>query len=193
VTIDFVGYETLINYINEHRLCQLKGDFIEIGAFVGGGTVKLAKYANTHGKKVLVVDVFNPMADQTATPDGTKMSDIYLAFLEGKPQYQAYCENIRVCENVVTMKKDSKKVRLPSGQRFVFGFIDGNHQPDYVSSDFLLVWRHLVSGGVVGLHDYRSELPEVTRTIDQLLNEKKKEIKETFEIGEKHIILVMKK
>jgi hypothetical protein len=192
-TIDFVGYEVLIDYINEHHLCALEGDFIEIGAFVGGGTVKLAKLARAYGKKVFVIDVFDPMADQTATPHGTTMSDIYLAFLEGKSQYKMYCENTSSCDNIVTIKEDSKKVKLPANQKFMFGFIDGNHQPDYVSNDFLLVWKYLVSGGMVGLHDYRSELPEVTRTIDRLLHHKKKEITGTVEIGEKHIILITKK
>jgi hypothetical protein len=191
--IDFVGYETLIDFINEHHLCALEGDFIEIGAFVGGGAVKLAKLAQMHSKKVFVIDVFDPMADQTATPHGTTMSDIYLAFLEGKSQYKMYCENTSSCDNIVTIKEDSKKVKLPANQKFMFGFIDGNHQPDYVRNDFLLVWKHLISGGVVGLHDYRSELPEVTRTIVQLLHEKKSDISDTVEISEKHIILVTKK
>jgi hypothetical protein len=191
--IDFVGYESLIDFINEHHLYHLAGDIVEIGAFVGGGTIKLAKLAHAYRKKVFVIDVFDPTADQTATPDGVKMSEIYLAFLEGKLQYEAYCENTRKCGNIVTIKEDSKKVKLPVNQKFMFGFIDGNHQPDYVRNDVLLVWRHLVSGGVVGLHDYKSELPGVTRTIDRLLDEKRREIRDTFEIGEKHIILVMKK
>ena len=191
--IDFVGYEILIDYINEHHLCALEGDFIEIGAFVGGGTVKLAKLARAYSKKVVVIDIFDPMADRTATPDGTTMSDIYLAFLEGKSQYLEYCENTKNCDNIVTIKEDSKEVKLPANQKFMFGFIDGNHQPDYVHNDFLLIWKYLVSGGVVGLHDYKSELPDVTRTIDRLLHEKKDDISGTVEISEKHIILVTKK
>lgn len=191
--IDFVGYETLIDYINEHRLCSLVGDFIEIGAFVGGGTIKLARLARSYDKKVFVIDIFNPTIDRTAMPNGTRMSDIYLAFLEGKSQYQEYCEHTKNYDSIVTVKDDSKKVEFPSSQKFVFGFIDGNHQPDYVRNDFLLVWRHLVSGGVVGLHDYRTELPEVTRAIDRLLDEKESEISGTTEISEKHIILVTKR
>ncbi len=192
-TIDFVGYEALVDYIDKHRLCQLEGDIIEIGAFVGGGTVKLAKLARKYGKKVFVIDIFDPTADRTATPDGTTMSDIYLAFLDGRSQYQAYSENTQNCDNVVTIREDSRKVKFPSNQQLVFGFIDGNHQPDYVRNDFLLVWDRLVSGGVVGLHDYKSELPEVTRTIDKLLDDKKREIRNTVEIGEKHIILITRK
>jgi hypothetical protein len=192
-TIDFVGYETLIDFINTHHLCQLEGDIVEIGAFVGGGTVKLAKLAQKHNKKVFMIDIFDPTSDRTATPDGTTMSDIYLAFLEGRSQYQVYCENTRSCDNIVTINEDSRKVKFPSNQKFMFGFIDGNHQPDYVRNDFLLVWDHLVSGGVVALHDYKSELPEVTRTIDKLLDEKKREIRNTVEISEKHIILITRK
>jgi predicted O-methyltransferase YrrM len=192
-TVDFVGYETLVDYIDKHRLCRLAGDIVEIGAFVGGGTVKLAQLARKYGKKVFVIDIFDPMADKTATPDGTTMSDIYLAFLEGRSQYQVYYENTRNCDNVVTINEDSRKVKFPSNQQFVFGFIDGNHQPDYVRNDFLLVWDRLVSGGVVALHDYKSELPEVTRTIAKLLDEKKREIRNTVEIGEKHIILIARK
>ena len=193
VAVDFVGYETLIDYITKNQLYKLKGDIVEIGAFVGGGTVKLAKFARPYGKKVFVVDIFNPEADQTATPDGTRMSDIYLAFLEGKSQYESYCANTRNYHNIVTIKEDSKKAKFPLNQKFMFGFIDGNHQSDYVLNDFLMVWEHLVLGGMVGLHDYKSELPEVTRTVDRLLGEKKDDIADVEEISEKHIILITKK
>jgi len=192
-TIDFVGYEVLVDYIDKRHLCRLEGDIVEIGAFVGGGTVKLAKVARVYGKKVFVIDIFDPTSDRTATPDGTTMSDIYLAFLEGRSQYQVYCENTRSCDNIVTISEDSRKVKFPSNQKFMFGFIDGNHQPDYVRNDFLLVWSHLVSGAVVALHDYKSELPDVTRTIDSLLKEKKREITDIIEISEKHIILIIRK
>jgi len=191
--IDFVGYESLIDFINKHRLYRLAGDIVEIGAFVGGGTIKLAKLAHAYRKKVFVIDVFDPTADPTATLDGVKMSDIYLAFLEGESQYEAYCENTHKCDNIMTINEDSKKVKLPVNSKFMFGFIDGNHQPDYVRNDFLLVWGQLVSGGVVGLHDYKSGLPDVTREIDRLLDEKRREIRDTIEISEKHIVLVMKK
>lgn len=191
--IDFVGYEVLLNYIREHRLYMLHGDIIEIGAFVGGGTVKLADFALKYNKKVFVIDIFNPVTDQSATCSGIKMSDIYLAFLEGKSQYHVYLENTINCSNVVTIRDDSREVELPSEQQFIFGFIDGNHQPDYVRSDFFLVWEHLVSKGVVALHDYKTELPAVTRTIDELLVEKQSEIANAAEISQKHIILVTKK
>lgn len=192
VAVDFVGYEVLIDYINKHRLYSLAGDFIEIGAFVGGGTQKLARLAGTFGKKVYVIDIFDPKADDTAAIDGTKMSDIYQAFLEGRLQYDEYCNNTRGFDNIVTLKQDSRTVKLPLAQRFSFGFIDGNHHPEYVMNDFLLVWNHLVSNGVTALHDYGTDLPGVTKTIDRLLEEKRDEISGTFVIPDKHIILVTK-
>jgi hypothetical protein len=191
--IDFVGYEILIDFISEHHLCLLEGDFIEIGAYVGGGTKKLAQIASLYGKKVIVIDIFNPLADATVTSAGIKMSDIYLAFLEGNSQYQEFVNNTRNFDNIVTIMQDSKQVTLDSLQKFAFGFIDGNHNAEYVENDFLLVWNHLVAGGVVGLHDYKTELTEVTRAIDALLDDKKAEIACIFEIPEKHILLVTKK
>lgn len=190
--IDFVGYEVLLNYIREHRLYLLHGDIIEIGAFVGGGTAKLADFALSYNKKVFVIDIFDPLIDRSSTCSGVKMSDIYLAFLEGKSQYHIYCENTGKYGNIVTIREDSRKVKLSLEQQFMFGFIDGNHQPEYVRNDFSLVWELLVSKGVVALHDYKTELPEVTRAIDELLDEKQNEISDVAEIVDKHIILIKK-
>jgi len=75
----------------------------------------------------------------------------------------------------------------------MFGFIDGNHQAEYVRNDFNIVWPNLVPNGAVGFHDYRSELVEVTETIDGLIDEHKGEISDTHEIKEKNIILLTKR
>ncbi len=189
---DFVGYEVLLDFIETRSLHRLEGDLIEIGSFMGGGTVKLARYARQHDKRVFAVDIFNPTADGTATPDGTIMRDIYLAFLEGRSQLEVYKEAVRGLDNVVTIKQDSKTVSFPPEQRFVFGFIDGNHQPDYVRNDFHIIWQNLVDGGVLGFHDYNTELPEVTRCIDGIIAEHAGEIVETQEIMPQHIMLIVK-
>lgn len=190
--IDFVGYEVLLDFIKERSLHQLEGDLIEIGVFTGGGTVKLARFARKYHKKVYAVDIFNPTADETRTPDGVKMCDIYQAFLEGRSQLEVYQETTRRFDNIVTIREDSKKVRFPGEQRFMFGFIDGNHHPDYIRNDFYIVWPNLVPNGVLGFHDYNSELPEVTETINSLITEHAAEIRETHEIKDKHIILLTK-
>ena len=190
---DFVGYEELVDFMKEKALHGLDGDIIEIGAFMGGGTVKLARYALEHGRKVYAVDIFDPSCDRTEDSSGTRMCDIYEAFLGGRPQCELYCETISGFDNIVTIDKDSKEVRFPETQRFVFGFIDGNHQPDYVRNDFYVVWRNLVPGGSVGFHDYRFDLPQVTAAIDALIEEHRDEIGEIREIEDKHIILLTKK
>ena len=190
---DFVGYEMLLDFIKQRALHKLDGDLVEIGVLMGGGTVKLARFARKYHKKVYAIDIFDPSADKTATPDGIRMSDIYEAFLEGRPQIEVYEEAVRGLDNVVTIKEDSRKVMFPSEQKFMFGFIDGNHQAEYVRNDFNIVWPNLVPNGAVGFHDYRSELVEVTETIDGLIDEHKVEISDTHEIKEKNIILLTKR
>ena len=190
--IDFVGYEVLLDFIREHGLYRLEGDMIEVGVFTGGGTVKLARFARRYGKRVYAVDIFDPDADKTETPDGVRMSEIYQAFLEGRSQFEVYQETTRRYKNIVTINEDSKRVRFPGEQKFMFGFIDGNHQPDYVRNDFCIVWPNLVPKGVLGFHDYDFELPEVTETINSLMAEHASEISERHEIKERHIILLTK-
>ena len=190
---DFVGYEVLLDFIRQQALHRLDGDMVEIGVLMGGGTVKLARFARKYRKKVYAIDIFDPSVDRTETPDGIKMSDIYEAFLEGRSQIEVYEEAVRGLDNIVTIKEDSKNVKFPSEQKFMFGFIDGNHQAEYVRNDFNIVWSNLVPNGAVGFHDYNSELAEVTETIDGLITEHKGEISDRHEIKEKNIILLTKR
>ena len=190
---DFVGYEVLLDFIKQRALHRFDGDMVEIGVLMGGGTVKLARFARKCRKKVYAIDIFDPSVDRTETPDGIKMSDIYEAFLEGRSQIEVYEEAVRGLDNIVTIKEDSKNVKFPSEQKFMFGFIDGNHQAEYVRNDFNIVWSNLVPNGAVGFHDYNSELAEVTETIDGLITEHKGEISDRHEIKEKNIILLTKR
>ena len=190
---DFVGYEVLIDFMKERALHELEGDIIEIGAFVGGGTAKLARFAQEYGKKVFAIDIFDPRCDRTQDLSGTRMCDIYEAFLQGRSQLEVYRETTRGFDNIITLDMDSKEVEFPREQRFIFGFIDGNHQPEYVRNDFYLVWRNLVPGGSVGFHDYGFDMPEVTEAVDGLIGEHKDEIGEVHEIKDKHIVLLTKK
>lgn len=192
MALDFVGYEVLVDFINRKSVHRLEGDLVEIGVFTGGGTAKLARYAAGCGKRVFAIDLFDPAADTTTTVDGTPMSEIYLAYLKGESQRDVYRRTVRGLDNVVTIEADSKTVSFPPEQRFVFGFIDGNHQPDYVQNDFDLIWRNLVIGGVLGFHDYNFELPEVTARINRILDTHTGEIVETREIVACHVLLLVK-
>ncbi len=180
---DFVGYENLISFIEDRSLHKLEGDLIEIGAFMGGGTIKLAAYAQQHGRKVHVVDIFEPVLDQTLSKSGETACSVYEAFLEGKSMMEVYKEATQIFENVVTIRKDSKVVTFNEDKKFIFGFIDGCHQESYVLNDFTVIWPHLVSGGVLGFHDYEyDDWPEVTVAVKKLLAAHRDEITEMTEI-----------
>ena len=193
VTNDFVGYEVLIDFMSDRALHGLHGDIIEIGSFLGGGTVKLARFGRKYGRKVFAVDIFDPGCDKTRDTGGTRMCDIYQAFLQGRSQREIYNETTRGWDNIVTIDKDSRDVVFPEEQDFIFGFIDGNHDPEYVRSDFHLIWRNLVPGGTVGFHDYDFDLPDVTETVNGLIDEHRDEISEVREIEGKHIVLVTRR
>lgn len=194
---DFVGYGNLINFMEERSLCELEGDIIEIGAFMGGGTVKLAEFAKKYGKTVHVVDIFEPSLDQTMSVSGMSACDVYEAFLEGHSMWEVYQEATRQFDNVITIRKDSKKVNFDEKQKFVFGFVDGCHEETYVTNDFYVIWPHLVSGGVLGFHDYEyDDWPEVTRAVKKIIEKHKDEISEMVEIegvyGIRSLLLVKK-
>jgi SAM-dependent methyltransferase len=191
---DLVGYENLIKILEREGIGKLRGDFIEIGSFIGGGTRKLAKYAMRFGKRVYAIDIFNPLTDFTTCEKGISMADIYTNILQnlGLAMFEAYWFNVGKYPNVVTIPKDSKKIKFPMNQQFAFGFIDGNHSPEYVINDFHLVWRHLVPGGIVAFHDYGYDLPEVTETINELIQYHKKDIDKIIINSVVHVIFIKK-
>jgi len=187
---DFVGYEILTDFIEQRALYELEGDIVEIGAYMGRGTAKLARFAQRYGKKVYAIDVFDASMDKTLSRSGIKARDVYQAFLQGRSMFDVYQESTQAFDNIVTMKKDSRKVSFPKEQRFIFGFIDGCHQQIYVENDFNLIWPHLVSGGSLGVHDYNfDDWPEVTEAANKLMHEHKREIGEAYEIEGKYSIL----
>jgi len=194
---DFVGYENLIDFLQEKELHKLDGDLVEIGAFMGGGTVKLAEYARQYGRQVHVIDIFEPVLDQTLSKSGETACSVYEAFLEGRSMLEVYEEATSGFDNITTIRQDSKKVSFGQAQKFIFGFIDGCHQESYVINDFNVIWPHLVSGGVLGFHDYEyDDWPEVTVAVKKLLAEHGSEITEMTEITgvyEVKSLLVVKK
>jgi hypothetical protein len=171
---DFVGYETLIGYIDEHDLWSLNGDILEIGAFMGGGTAKFAIASRKYKKAVLVVDVFDPRFDRTQNTRGESMCWIYSAILGKKNLRAQFDRKTSGLDNITVRSEDSMKLILPSDQRFLFSFIDGNHNSANVTSDINFAWAHTVPGGVVACHDYGGDLPSVTSAIDrfcQIMND----------------------
>jgi SAM-dependent methyltransferase len=187
---DFVGYEVLIDFIRQQALYKLEGDIVEIGAYMGRGTARLARFARKYGKKVYAVDTFDPNLDKTLSKSGISAGDVYAAFLQGRSMLESYQASTKGLDNIVTLRADSKKVSFPAEQRFMFGFIDGCHQQAYVENDFYVVWPHLVAGGVLGLHDYKfDDWPEVTRAANKLMRAHSAEISEAHELEGKYNIL----
>lgn len=187
---DFVGYEALIDFMKRRALCKLEGDIIEVGAYMGRGTAKLARFARRYGKAVYAIDVFDPGRDRTLSRSGVRAGDVYEAFLRGRSMLAAYQESTGGLDNVITITEDSKKVSFPPEQRFMFGFIDGCHEQSYVENDFRLIWPHLVSGGAVGFHDYEyADWPEVTKAAHKLMQAHMGEIKMVYEVEGKFNIL----
>jgi hypothetical protein len=194
---EYVGYENLIRFIEDRALQHLNGDIIEIGVYMGGGTIKLAGFARKYGKKVFAVDTFDPSVDRTVGRGGVTAGEVYQAFLEGPSMFEIYEKAIEGWDNIVTIRKDSRYLAFPREQRFFFGFVDGCHQRSYVENDFAVIWPHLVSGGAIGFHDYRfDDWPEVTPAVDKIVSDHRDQVAETVEIkgrGDVSTLLLVKR
>ncbi len=195
-SIDWVGYETLIEFIEQNNILSVPGDLVEIGTFLGGGAHKLSNHLKTkHSNKTLyVIDVFDPNFDVTTNTDGLTMSSLYaeqLKEFKGKSQLEIFQRETRKCKNIKVLKGDSKYQTIPA-ERLCFGFIDGNHDPEYVENDFYIVWNKLSSGGAVGFHDYGGDLPQVTAKIDSLIAKHADEIKKTLSAQNQSLMFVQK-
>ena len=189
---EYVGYENLIRFLEARGVQSLEGDIVEIGAYMGGGTVKLAAFAGRYGKKVFAIDTFDAAGDKTMSRKGVTAGEVYEAFLYGQSMVEVYEKTTRGFDNIVTMKQDSRSVRFPQEQRFIFGFVDGCHQEEYVESDFRIIWPHMVSGGVLGFHDYKfDDWSEVTVAADRLAIEYRDEIRESAEIEAGYGVLTL--
>ena len=194
---EYVGYENLIRFIEDRALQHLDGDIIEIGAYMGGGTVKLAGFAKKYHKKVFAVDTFDPGVDLTVGRGGVTAGDVYRAFLEGPSMFEVYDKTTAGFDNIVTIRKDSRYLAFPREQKFFFGFVDGCHQRSYVENDFAVIWPQLVSGGAIGFHDYKfDDWPEVTPAVDGIVSDHRGEIVAIEEIrgrGEVATLLLVKR
>jgi len=195
--IDLVGYETLLHFMVLNNTLLVDGDLVEIGTFLGGGAYKLSRFLrkNNCPKKIYVIDVFDPDFDLTKNVTGLSMSSLYKDYMGRygkKSQRQVFFEAIEGLDNIVVLEGDSAQAEIPS-KSVCFGFIDGNHDPKYVESDFYLVWNKLSSNGVVAFHDYEFDLPQVTQKIEDLAVRHAQEIKALDHDKEKHILFIIKK
>jgi len=183
---DLSNYNDLMDLIVRENCFDIDGDFVEIGCFLGGGTYKLSRLIEKTNKKIYTIDLFDPTFDTTTCIKGKKMSTIYHSHLKGRNQKEIYEKITEKCNNIVTLVGDSKKIDLPC-KKISFGFIDGNHSSEYVKSDFYLLWSKSISGTIIAFDDYGYDLPNVTKTIHEIIFSKIDEIKKIGTIGKKII------
>ncbi len=172
---DWSGYDALLDELGP-RL-EVPGHVLEIGVFLGGGTFKLSKFLERHapGKRVFALDIFDPTFDATSCTEGREMRELYRDALAGRSQHEVFAEVTADCANLAVIEGDSAVVAVPE-VALCFAFIDGNHDAAYVRSDFELAWSRLSPGGVVALHDYGFNIPQVTKTVHRLIGDHAEEI-----------------
>lgn len=174
---DMSGYELLLDVIIEKKIYQLEGDFVEIGAFIGGGTYKLSKLLQKLkiGKKIYVIDTFSLSLDDHTCKQKNETLKSHKRIMENKEQYEVFKKVTKDCENIIALVGDSKKVILPC-ERIAFAYIDGNHSYEYVKNDFYLIWDKLVPNGIIAFHDYNFDQPGTIEAIHELIGEQSNKI-----------------
>lgn len=191
---DLTGYEPLVAFIRRQGLDRLPGDFLEIGCFLGGGTVKLARLARECGKRVWVIDPFNPDFDQTCTLGGGSLAERYRQHLGRRSQEEIFrAVTASFAEVIEILPQDSMQAHLPEGLTFSFAFVDGSRDPLWVASDFELVMRRLTPGGWAAFRDYGGDLPEVTAALETAMHQNVRGIRRIDKIPERLVLLLQRR
>ena len=197
---DIEEYECLLESLQRHNIAAIQGDVVEIGTLFGACTYTLCKFFERAAptKRVFAVDVFDLNFDVSRF-EGKTWASLYHELLYHhnrlhhnglqRDQRSIYNEVTRPCTNLITVASDSRKLKPPD--RIAYAHIDGNHDPEYVRSDFELLWPNLSPGGIVSFDDYDNALalPHVTRTVDALIQEHNEEIEQTWTAGLRTIFI----
>ncbi len=194
---DCVGYENLIDFILRHKILDVRGDMVEVGAFLGGGTRKLSELLRLTGdKKLYTIDCFDCLSDTEVDYQGIRVVDVYKDLMGlycfGKTQEETFQENTKDCHNLVVIKGDSAKVDVPCDS-LCFAFIDGAHDESHVESDFYMVWNNLAHGGVISFHDYMAGYPLLTSKLNGLMMKHQEEITLRVVNPNAHILFIVKR
>ena len=154
---DQVSTEGLLNLIKELGDNSDK-TMIEIGSFVGESTVLFAQSF----KKVISIDPFEADYDP-------KDPTSYL--FEFDNVYQTYLDRITVYSNIETIVDTSDNaVKELVGKEFDFIYLDGLHTYEGVKTDITNYLPLVKKGGVIGGHDYTSQIPHLVG-VYQAVNE----------------------
>lgn len=136
----------LVSPIQERWLYKMarslpnKANIVEIGSFKGRSTCCLAYGCKGRTKHVFAIDTF----------DGNDIDFNYRCF------FKDFWHNIEKCgltAYVTPIQGHSSEVAKTWNKPIQLLFIDGSHQYEHVLSDFNEFFPHVISGGIVALHD----------------------------------------
>ncbi len=164
---DYSIFEQYVDTLNQD---SVDGDICEIGSFNGVGTRKLAMMCQDTRRRIVCIEAFESQNDETAISEGF-LRDLYRQNLGIWNQRFLFSLNTTLVRNkIFLIDKDSKTVQFDPNQKLAFSFIDGNHSPEYVQSDFDLIFSHTSPGGFVAFHDYGKKIPHMIDLIDNIIN-----------------------
>lgn len=169
--VTLANYAPHLAFADKHRLGELPGDVCELGAWLGGGTRVLSAWAQKHGKKVHVIDLW-------PNDDFEKNPRYYNLLRYGRTSWEAFNKLTRGLPNLVIYRCDSKQLELPKDVKFSFAFIDGVHTPEYIRSDFGKIWPHVVPGGGLAFDDYMGGpgYRDYAAEVDKIVAERRAEL-----------------
>lgn len=148
--------------LDEHCIKDVAGDLLEIGAFTGATTRVLGQWAKKNDKRVLSVDPFDIGLDEERT-------SLYEEYLNGQTQMDLFQENVKgLPVDMAPMASQDFFFRNELLQEdFAFIFVDGNHSYTKLVLDLLNGWDCLSDRGLMLVHDYGHDIPDVTRACDE--------------------------
>lgn len=152
-----------------------KGAIVEIGSSSGRSTICLAKGSKSGGN--MTVYAVDPQNGGGSTPDptwfdtsdsGTPDPKYYINQGDSLPQFKERLYQHRVDDIVAPMVDYSELVYKKGWIRPIeLLFIDGEHRYNYVKMDVEMWGKHLISGGILLMHD--SSTPGVRRVINEFV------------------------
>ena len=152
-----------------------KGAIVEIGSGSGRSTICLAKGSKSGGN--MTVYAIDPHNGGGSTPDptwwdtghdGTPDHKYYINQGDSFPQFQQALWKHRVDDIVALMVDYSELIYKKGWSRPIeLLFIDGDNRYNYVKMDVEMWGKHLISGGIILMHD--SSYSGVRRVINELI------------------------
>lgn len=200
-----LDYDYIIDVIDgKYNILEVDGNFLEVGAFFGVGTGKLADYLKYSHKKIIAVDCFDIKYDDTLRNDGKSMRKLYKTFCDGdecNKQYDIYRENISEYNNITTIKKNTrfvgKEMMMVDGLRNAFILLDGSKSSKIFRLDLLKAWETLNFNGVLCIPDYYVKRDKkylfnhINNYVDALIKDNKDAIGRVI-MSDKNMIFIQK-